>query len=140
MDIDYSTKPNLTELEASVLTEYQNINATLIKLNRGLKSLTNKDDVDGGESIRLVETLRQMETKLLLIYTFFRGAVYTLYADVGEGVADGEDEEEQEEAEAADILGSQGEFQNDDDQDDSRYEGRDDYDKGTNELLSISDT
>lgn len=139
MDIDYSTKPNLTELEASVLTEYQNINATLIKLNRGLKNLTNKDDVDGGESIRLVETLRQMETKLLLIYTIFRGAVYTLYADVGEGVADGEDEEEEED-EAEDILRSQGEFQNDDDQDDSRYEGRDYYDKGTNELLSISDT
>ena len=60
MDIDYTTKPNLTELEASVLIEYQNINDTLIQLNQRLKSLTNKDEVDGGESIRLVETLRQM--------------------------------------------------------------------------------
>lgn len=127
MDIDYTTKPSLTELEASVLTEYQNINATLIQLNQRLKSLTNKDDIDGGESIRLVETLRQMETKLLLIYTFFRGAVYTLYADVGEGVENGND----------DLAESVDEQEDDNGTD---YEGREEYDKGTNELLSISDT
>lgn len=127
MDIDYTTKPSLTELEASVLMEYQNINATLIQLNQRLKSLTNKEDIDGGESIRLVETLRQMETKLLLIYTFFRGAVYTLYADVGEGVENGND----------DLAESVDEQEDDNGTD---YEGREEYDKGTNELLSISDT
>lgn len=127
MDIDYTTKPSLTELEASVLTEYQNINATLIQLNQRLKSLTNKDDADGGESIRLVETLRQMETRLLLIYTFFRGAVYTLYADVGEGVENGNE----------DLTESVDEQEDDNGTD---YEGREEYDKGTNELLSISDT
>lgn len=127
MDIDYTTKPSLTDLEASVLMEYQNINATLIQLNQRLKSLTNKEDIDGGESIRLVETLRQMETKLLLIYTFFRGAVYTLYADVGEGVENGND----------DLAESVDEQEDDNGTD---YEGREEYDKGTNELLSISDT
>ncbi|CCG23342.1 hypothetical protein CORT_0D05020 [Candida orthopsilosis Co 90-125] len=127
MDIDYTTKPSLTELEASVLTEYQNINATLIQLNQRLKSLTNKDDADGGESIRSVETLRQMETRLSLIYTFFRGAVYTLYADVGEGVENGNE----------DLTESVDEQEDDNGTD---YEGREEYDKGTNELSSISDT
>jgi len=122
MDIDYTTKPNLTELEASVLIEYQNINDTLIQLNQRLKSLTNKDEVDGGESIRLVETLRQMETKLLLIYTFFRGAVYTLYADVGEGMEEDGDTQVESEEEVGDDNDAE------------------EYGKGANELLSISDT
>ena len=111
MDIDYTTKPNLTELEASVLI-----------LNQRLKSLTNKDEVDGGESIRLVETLRQMETKLLLIYTFFRGAVYTLYADVGEGMEEDGDTQVESEEEVGDDNDAE------------------EYGKGANELLSISDT
>ncbi|CAD1808384.1 DASH complex subunit Dad3 family protein [Candida parapsilosis] len=122
MDIDYTTKPNLTELEASVLIEYQNINDTLIQLNQRLKSLTNKDEVDGGESIRSVETLRQMETKLSLIYTFFRGAVYTLYADVGEGMEEDGDTQVESEEEVGDDNDAE------------------EYGKGANELSSISDT
>ncbi|KAI5958911.1 DAD3 [Candida theae] len=127
MDVDYTTKSNLTELEAAVLTEYQNINSTLIKLNQGLKSLTNKDDLDGGESIRSVEALRQMETKLSLIYTFFKGAVYTLYADEG-----GDVEEE--------VYGDERGNTSEDENETTGLDGMDEDDKGTNELSSISNT
>ncbi|KAI5962527.1 DAD3 [Candida pseudojiufengensis] len=99
-DIDYSKVSSLTELEASVLTEYQNLNNTLIKINQQLKSLTTTNPIldneqeskeqQPSESVILIENLRKLETKISFIYTFFKGAVYTLYANEGEG----EEEEE----------------------------------------------
>ncbi|KAI3405018.2 DAD3 [Candida oxycetoniae] len=125
--VDYTRVPQLTDLESSVLTEYQNINTNLVKVNQLLKSFTNKNDANN-HSIRLIRNLRELETKIPLIYTFFKGAVYSLYAEEDEGIVDDElksggDDGDNEE-------GNERENENDSDDIDE---------KGTHELSSISD-
>ncbi|KAI5954455.1 DAD3 [Candida jiufengensis] len=160
-DIDYSKIPSLSELEASILTEYQILNNTLIKINQQLKNLTTTKPIQNGkdvksqqlsESVILIENLRKLETKISFIYTFFKGAVYTLYANEGEGeeelteetsIYDNTNDNEQEENQEDDE--EEEEYNNDElnfkkPKRSQRDKQDDEYEKGANELSSISDS
>lgn len=83
--IDYTNNPNLSTIEKKILDQYQLMNNTLLEISKELESLTattksiqEDDGNDKGVSIRLVENLRQLETKMVFIYTFFKGAVYSI--------------------------------------------------------------
>ena len=78
---NYADNPNLSPIEQKILQQYQLMNNNLIKISNELELLTNTTDEFGkgkGSSIQLVENLRQLETKLVFVYTFFKGAVYSI--------------------------------------------------------------
>ena len=78
---NYADNPNLSPIEQKILQQYQLMNNNLIKISNELELLTNTTDEFGkgkGPSIQLVEHLRQLETKLVFVYTFFKGAVYSI--------------------------------------------------------------
>ena len=78
---NYADNPNLSPIEQKILQQYQLMNNNLIKVSNELELLTNTTDEFGkgkGSSIHLVENLRQLETKLVFVYTFFKGAVYSI--------------------------------------------------------------
>ncbi|CAK9437378.1 uncharacterized protein LODBEIA_P17560 [Lodderomyces beijingensis] len=115
--VDYSQIAHLTHLESAVLTEYQNINTNLVKINRILESFIAKDDPRNA-SVRLTQNLRELETKIPLVYTLFKSAVYALYTRNDEN---SEIEDEHDERDERDARDEQEE------------------EKGTHELSSISD-
>lgn len=128
--IDYTNNPNLSTIEKKILDQYQLMNNTLLEISKELESLTTTtkniqedDGNDKGVSIRLVENLRQLETKMVFIYTFFKGAVYS--------ILNAQDYTAEQEQQQQDIIrhGS-----NDDDGDKQQQELEDD-----GELLGVSD-
>ncbi|CAI5755737.1 unnamed protein product [Candida verbasci] len=98
--IDYDRYSNkLSQLEINILKEYQSINNNLKLISKELESiigLTNENDNNNKSTNITVENLRQIESKVGFIYTFFKSAVYTLYTE-HEGDDDGRDDEEEEE-------------------------------------------
>ena len=76
---NYADNPNLSPIEQKILQQYQLMN-NLIKISNELELLTNTTDEfgKGKGSRQLVENLRQLETKLVFVYTFFKGAVYSI--------------------------------------------------------------
>lgn len=70
---DFSKSAQLTTLEASVLTEYQILAKNLNSLNEQISNLNEKP------SAELLENLRVLETKMALVFTLFKGAVYSLF-------------------------------------------------------------
>ncbi|ODQ82438.1 hypothetical protein BABINDRAFT_27405, partial [Babjeviella inositovora NRRL Y-12698] len=81
---DYTNHPLLSSLEAQILTQYQRLSLTLLQLSREIQQLTNT------ESSALLENLRTLETKLSLVFTLFKGAVYTLFLQQEENVGEPE--------------------------------------------------
>ena len=141
--IDYSQNPSLTRLEASVLTEYQNINKKLIKINAELKSLSLTDDPNNKSGI-MTKNLRELEMKLPLIYTLFKSSVYGLYTredDANAEFAEGTIEEAEEEigSEGEGVDGQDGQGGHDRDHENNSNESFEKEGKNANELLSISD-
>ncbi|KAL6454640.1 DAD3 DASH complex subunit DAD2 [Candida maltosa Xu316] len=57
------------------------MNQTLLKISNELESLTRTTTDLGqekGTSIQVINNLRQLETKLVFVYTFFKSAVYSI--------------------------------------------------------------
>ncbi|ABN67543.1 predicted protein [Scheffersomyces stipitis CBS 6054] len=121
-NIDYSKSSLLSPLESQVLTQYQFLNSQLITLNNEISKLTHKskpEDTDEdteewsqtrstGVGHLLLDNLRNLEMKIGLIHTLFKGAVYALFleqdnADLGK--QEDEDEEQEEEEEQEDSEG-----------------------------------
>ncbi|RCK62264.1 DASH complex subunit DAD2 [Candida viswanathii] len=83
---DYTNNPNLSPIEQKILGQYQLMNNTLMQISAELETLTNAttkinaegDEEGKGVSVQLVENLRQLETKMVFVYTFFKGAVYSI--------------------------------------------------------------
>ncbi|KAG7664545.1 DAD3 [[Candida] subhashii] len=97
MTIDYNSYPNLTELEAKVLTEYQKINNLILQLNDEVLKLTHEsfDKEDKCNSHQLKDNLRNLEEKFVLVDRLFKTSVYSLYLDRNE-VDDKNQEDEQD--------------------------------------------
>lgn len=115
---NYADNPNLSPIEQKILQQYQLMNNNLIKISNELELLTNTTDEFGkgkGSSIHLVENLRQLETKLVFVYTFFKGAVYSILNAqdyIAEQETNGleetneeEDGNEEDESENVELLG-----------------------------------
>lgn len=113
---NYADNPNLSPIEQKILQQYQLMNNNLLKISNELELLTNTTDEFGkgkGSSIQLVENLRQLETKLVFVYTFFKGAVYSIlnaqdYIAEQEtnglgGINEGTNEEEEEDDESGNV-------------------------------------
>lgn len=87
---EYDKVPGLDPLEASVLSQYQLL-ATQLKTLANEVKLFNSVEVDTrnsndpemgetpGSADRLLDNLRNLEMKIGLVYTLFRGAVYSLF-------------------------------------------------------------
>ena len=107
--IDYTNNPNLSNIEQKILEQYQIMNNLLIQISQELELLTktttttttSKEDQGKGVSVELVENLRQLETKLVFIYTFFKGAVYSIL-NAQDYTAEQEQEQQQDKEEEED--------------------------------------
>ncbi|ODV95407.1 hypothetical protein PACTADRAFT_50132 [Pachysolen tannophilus NRRL Y-2460] len=77
---DYSSNHLLSSLEVSVLTQYQTLLHKLLALNEELISLKNLN------STQLLENLRILETKISLIFTLFKGSVYSLFLQTKQNI------------------------------------------------------
>ena len=108
---NYADNPNLSPIEQKILQQYQLMNNNLIKISNELELLTNTTDEFGkgkGSSIQLVENLRQLETKLVFVYTFFKGAVYSILNAqdyIAEQETNGLEETNEEEDGNVELLG-----------------------------------
>lgn len=90
---DYSKTPHLLSLESQILTQYQQLAIKLNKLadeirrlnntktsignNNGSSNDNDKDSIDNSATL-LVENLRDLESKLGLVYTFFQSSIYSM--------------------------------------------------------------
>ncbi|KAK6456430.1 DASH complex subunit Dad3-domain-containing protein [Scheffersomyces xylosifermentans] len=134
--IDYSKSALLSPLESQILTQYQFLNSQLLTLNREISKLTSKsiplsaeeedDETEDWKSAQtagighlLLDNLRNLEMKIGLIHTLFKGAVYTLFMEQdnaelaeedGEGVEREDQPEEEDEDEDVDPNVTKGEI------------------------------
>ncbi|ODV68204.1 hypothetical protein HYPBUDRAFT_108377 [Hyphopichia burtonii NRRL Y-1933] len=85
---DYSKDPLLLPLEAQILAQYQllavklnTLSDEIRKLNHTNVKTTSENSLDqiDGSATELAETLRGLELKIGLVYTLFKGAVYSLF-------------------------------------------------------------
>ncbi|KAK6462294.1 DASH complex subunit Dad3-domain-containing protein [Scheffersomyces coipomensis] len=122
--IDYTKSSQLFPIEGEILQQYQFLNNQLITLNNEINHLTTKSsslqDIiassaskSNGNAHVLLDNLRNLEMKIGLIHTLFKGAVYTLFLEqdnVEINDEQGEEEEEEvdenrnEEEEDADVT------------------------------------
>lgn len=85
LSVDYSQNPQLLDLESKILTQYQTLAVKLNTLSDEIRKLhvVNRQPVEEGENegdaTQLAQNLRGLESKIGLVYTLFRGAVYTLF-------------------------------------------------------------
>ncbi|ODV81267.1 uncharacterized protein CANTADRAFT_47572 [Suhomyces tanzawaensis NRRL Y-17324] len=85
-DTDYTSNGLLTPLEAQVLAQYRLLAKQLTELSLEIQQLTNKraqsdSQANGGSAHQLSENMRNLEMKIGLIHTLFKGAVYTLFLE-----------------------------------------------------------
>jgi len=74
LTIDYTKQSHqLTELETKVLIQYQNLAKRLNHLSQMINRLINLP------SAKLLENLQVIERKISLVFTLFKGAVYSLF-------------------------------------------------------------
>lgn len=97
--IDYNDKIQLSTIEIEILNQYQNLaiklnhlaneinnlirknNAIVLKKNM-IKNNYESDETFGkGSCIDLLENFRDLEKKTSLVYTLFKGAIYSLFPD-----------------------------------------------------------
>lgn len=93
---DYTKSKLLSPLEAQVLNQYQRLALQLNKLSNEIKLLNtsqghyntgtggssseeNLDYINSQTSDQLLDNLRNLEMKIGLVYTLFKGAVYSLF-------------------------------------------------------------
>lgn len=101
-DIDYTKSSQVSSLEGQVLSQYQFLASQLNVLSLEISLLTVKASEDQGESKvsgsahNLSENLRNLEMKIGLIHTLFKGAVYTLFLE--------QDQEEEQKEEEEDVA------------------------------------
>lgn len=85
---DYSKDALLLPLEAQILAQYQllavklnTLSDEIRKLNHTNVKTTSENSLDqiDGSATELAETLRGLELKIGLVYTLFKGAVYSLF-------------------------------------------------------------
>ena len=77
--MDYSTSNQLTPTEAQLLNQYQLLVSQLNTLSLEISNLTKQQQKDSAHD--LANNLRNLEMKIGLIHTLFKGAVYTLFVD-----------------------------------------------------------
>lgn len=74
LSIDYTKQSHqLTELETKVLIQYQGLAKRLAHLARLIQKLIDTP------SAKLLENLQVIESKISLVFTLFKGAVYSLF-------------------------------------------------------------
>lgn len=74
LTIDYTKQSHqLTELETKVLIQYQNLAKRLNHLAQVINKLIDQP------STKLLENLQLIESKISLVFTLFKGAVYSLF-------------------------------------------------------------
>lgn len=92
LTIDYSKQSHqLTELEIKVLIQYQNLAKRLNHLAKIINKLINVP------SAKLLEDLQVIENKISLVFTLFKGAVYSLFLQQ-EGMESNEDQQQLQES------------------------------------------
>lgn len=88
LTIDYTKQSHqLTELETKVLIQYQNLAKRLNHLAQAINKLINQP------STKLLENLQLIESKISLVFTLFKGAVYSLFLQQ-EGMESNEQQQE----------------------------------------------
>ena len=103
LSINYGESARLQPLEAEVLTQYQHLAVQLNTLASEIKKLNASaaHETDQGDAEYLLDNLRNLEVKIGLVYTQFKGAVYLLFLQHEESLnlqnERGKKEEEEEE-------------------------------------------
>lgn len=72
-NIDYTQSTQLTELELKILQQYQSLSKRLSQLDSIIKKLLSNP------TSQLIESLRVIESKIALVFTLFKAAVYSLF-------------------------------------------------------------
>lgn len=104
---DYLKSTQVSSLEAQVLTQYQFLATQLNVLAGEIGHLTQKSsqvqanqdqggDSGNGSAHTLAESLRNLERKIGLIHTLFKGAVYTLFLEQDNGMDEVDADEDAE--------------------------------------------
>lgn len=73
LSVDYSSNPQLSELEVRILQRYQTLAKRLNHLSQAISKLTELP------TPQLLENLRVIESKIALVFTLFKAAVYSLF-------------------------------------------------------------
>ncbi|CAK7893125.1 DASH complex subunit Dad3p [[Candida] anglica] len=79
--INYANSTLLSPVESQILTQYQLLASQLNNLSSEIKQLNsaNTNKVEDGNADKLLDNLRNLEMKIGLVYTLFKGAVYSLF-------------------------------------------------------------
>lgn len=113
-EVNYLNSTSLSPIEAQILTQYQLLAKQLNTLSSEIEnlnsseSIANENDVESSAGAsnadKLLDNLRNLEMKMGLVYTLFKGAVYSLFLQHEEDLnlkndieQQREEEEEQEE-------------------------------------------
>lgn len=73
LNVDFSQSTQLSELEVRILQRYQALAKRLNHLSRVINNLMELP------TPQLLENLRVIESKIALVFTLFKGAVYSLF-------------------------------------------------------------
>ncbi|KAH3673571.1 hypothetical protein WICMUC_003678 [Wickerhamomyces mucosus] len=90
LTVDYTQTSQLTDLELKILQQYQNLAKRLKYLSQIIAKLTSSP------SPQLLEDLRVIESKIALVFTLFKAAVYSLFLQQ-ESVENQQQEQDQNE-------------------------------------------
>lgn len=82
---DFSTNTQLTDVEARILQRYQTLAKRLNDLSRLTTALVEQPIP------QLLDNLRVLESKIALVFTLFKGAVYSLFLQQ-EGLSNDEEQ------------------------------------------------
>lgn len=82
-NIDYTKATSLLPVEAQILSQYQLLATQLKTLNNEIHNLNTSPkqlaSQDSNSAEKLLDNLRNLEMKIGLVYTLFKGAVYLLF-------------------------------------------------------------
>lgn len=91
--IDYEKSNLVSPIQGQILAQYQLLAKQLNTLASEIKQLnetnaaitraasSKESDDSAGSATQLLENLRNLEMKISLVYTLFKGAVYSLFLD-----------------------------------------------------------
>ncbi|KAL7666770.1 DASH complex subunit DAD3 [[Candida] zeylanoides] len=80
-ELNYSNSALLSPTEAQILSQYQLLATQLNALSAEIRHLnsSHKADASGANADDLLDSMRNLEVKIGLVYTLFKGAVYSLF-------------------------------------------------------------
>lgn len=80
-ELNYANSALLSPTEAQILSQYQLLARQLNALSAEIKHLnsSHKADASGANADDLLDSMRNLEVKIGLVYTLFKGAVYSLF-------------------------------------------------------------